>query len=205
MNQLRVAEIFYSIQGEGPFVGRPAVFIRLSGCNLKCSFCDTNHDTGDLISPKEILDTVRSATKGVQGEERPLLVLTGGEPLKQAVAPLLTLCVERGFKPHLETNGTLPPTDIPTVILEKIFIVCSPKKGHPVNIALGKYVNIYKLLVEEQTQEDEIIPYILTQRPVYLQPIDTANREASQKRALELCKRYNLGFSPQLHKLLGVK
>ena len=200
---LDVQEIFYSIQGEGPFIGRPAVFVRLSGCNLCCPFCDTKHELGDMTSPKEILNAVRSVTKGVQGAELPLLVVTGGEPFKQAIGPLLALSADNGYTVQVETNGTLAPSNVPTPILEKIFIVCSPKAGHPINITLGKYVNIYKLLVEKQTQEAEIIPYILTQHPVYLQPIDGENIEVNLKRTLELCKRYNLGFSPQLQKLIG--
>ena len=203
---LKINEIFYSIQGEGPFIGRPTIFIRLSGCNLRCPVCDTKHDTGDTQSPKEILDTVRSVLEGVRGVDPPLLVVTGGEPLTQAITPLLTLLMDNKFQVHLETNGTLPPTNIPSPMLKEIFIVCSPKPGHPVNVELGRYINIYKLLVDDETQEDEIIPYILTQRPVYLQPLDNGLRTPrNRKRTLVLCKKYNLGFSPQLHKLIGVK
>ena len=69
----KINEIFYSLQGEGFHTGTPAVFIRFSGCNLKCSFCDTQHEEGVLMSDEEILDAV--------GEyPATTVILTGGEP-----------------------------------------------------------------------------------------------------------------------------
>ena len=202
---LKVNEIFYSIQGEGPFIGRPAIFVRFSGCNLNCTFCDTKHEENFVVSPKEILGNIRNTLARSQCAELPPVVLTGGEPFVQTVGGLLSLCVDNGFPVHVETNGTICPQDIPVDLLKKMFVVCSPKPGHAVNTRLGKHINVYKLLIHAHTRDGEIIPYILTQRPVYLQALDDENKEANLTRTLELCQKYNLGFSPQLHKLIGVK
>jgi 7-carboxy-7-deazaguanine synthase len=100
---LLVNEIFFSIQGESMDAGRPCIFIRLTGCNLRCSYCDTTyayHD-GSPFSVQELLDTVR------QYECR-LVEVTGGEPLCQAETPLLIdALLSAGYEVMLETNGSL--------------------------------------------------------------------------------------------------
>ena len=99
----RINEIFHSLQGEGFHAGTPAVFVRFSGCNLRCAFCDTRHQAGEMMSLQEIVDEVNKYPNA------PLLVLTGGEPslfideafvaeLKQKTGKLVTI----------ETNGTRP-------------------------------------------------------------------------------------------------
>ena len=114
----KINEIFYSLQGEGYNTGTASVFIRLSGCNLHCAFCDTRHEQGTMMSLPEIVEQVMRYPKA------PLIVLTGGEPslwidedfvmgLKQAT----------GKKIAIETNGTRPlPHGIDWVTL-------SPKTG----------------------------------------------------------------------------
>ena len=97
----RINEIFYSLQGEGFHAGTPAVFVRFSGCNLHCAFCDTQHQTGEMMSLQEIVDEV------IKYPNAPLLVLTGGEP---------SLFIDEAFVAELkqktnkiiaiETNGT---------------------------------------------------------------------------------------------------
>ena len=85
----KINEIFYSLQGEGFHTGTPAVFIRFSGCNLKCSFCDTQHEEGVLMSDEEILDAV--------GEyPATTVILTGGEP---------SLWIDREFVDRLHRIG----------------------------------------------------------------------------------------------------
>ncbi len=81
---LDVQEIFPTLQGEGPYVGQPSVFIRLGGCNLACSFCDTEFDSYKKISLKKILSQVEKLAKNSSGKiVRKLIVITGGEPLRQ--------------------------------------------------------------------------------------------------------------------------
>ena len=78
----RINEIFHSLQGEGRHTGTPAVFVRFSGCNLHCPFCDTDHAVGREMSDEEIIAEVRR-------HDVPLVVLTGGEPSLQLDAPFL--------------------------------------------------------------------------------------------------------------------
>ena len=113
----RINEIFHSLQGEGFHTGTPAVFVRFSGCNLRCAFCDTQHQEGKMMSLEEIAEEVNKYPNA------PLLVLTGGEP---------SLCIDEDFVQAIkntgkfvaiETNGTRPiPNNIDWVTL-------SPKTG----------------------------------------------------------------------------
>jgi 7-carboxy-7-deazaguanine synthase len=100
---LRVNEIFYSIQGESSYAGYPCVFVRMSGCNLRCSYCDTcyAYEEGEELEIFEILDRVKTYAC-------PLVEVTGGEPLVQQETPALILCLlDAGFKVLMETNGSL--------------------------------------------------------------------------------------------------
>lgn len=111
----RINEIFYSIQGEGYFTGTPAVFIRFSGCNLRCDFCDTQHQEAELMADKTILQLA---------SEYPSrhVVLTGGEPGLQIDEPFVTLWKQAGWFVQVETNGTQPiPSNID-------WVTCSPKE-----------------------------------------------------------------------------
>ena len=116
----RINEIFYSLQGEGFHTGTPAVFVRFSGCNLRCAFCDTQHQQGTMMSLQDIVTEVDKYPIA------PMVVLTGGEP---------SLFIDEGFVEELkrqtgkriaiETNGTRPlPANLDWVTL-------SPKTGFP--------------------------------------------------------------------------
>ncbi|MCR5014916.1 MAG: 7-carboxy-7-deazaguanine synthase QueE [Bacteroidales bacterium] len=97
----RINEIFHSLQGEGYFAGTPAVFVRFSGCNLRCFFCDTQHQEGKAMSLEEIVHEVS------RYPEAPLLVLTGGEPsLFVDEAFVAALKQGTGKMIAIETNGT---------------------------------------------------------------------------------------------------
>ena len=100
---LLVNEIFYSIQGESSFAGRPCVFVRLTGCNLRCTYCDTRYAyvEGCQMGVDEILHRVASF-------ECPLVEVTGGEPLLQDDTPfLITSLLDKGLIVLLETNGSM--------------------------------------------------------------------------------------------------
>ena len=100
---LKVNEIFYSIQGESSYAGRPCVFVRLTGCNLRCSYCDTRYayEEGGDLEMGEIIDMVTSHRCG-------LVEITGGEPLMQKDTPLLIRrLLDLGFEVLLETNGSM--------------------------------------------------------------------------------------------------
>ena len=99
---LNVNEIFFSIQGESSYAGRPCVFVRLTGCNLRCSYCDTQYayEEGEELEITDIVNRVISL-------QCPLVEVTGGEPLIQKETPLLIYrLLEKGHEVLLETNGT---------------------------------------------------------------------------------------------------
>ncbi|MFC1884390.1 radical SAM protein [Thermodesulfobacteriota bacterium] len=99
---LKINEIFYSIQGESTYAGRPCIFIRLAGCNLRCSYCDTSYayKKGKQMGIEDIFDRIASY-------ECPLVEITGGEPLIQEYTPvLIERLLEDGYEVLLETNGS---------------------------------------------------------------------------------------------------
>ena len=101
--KLRITEVFCSLQGESRTIGRPTTFVRLTGCPLRCHYCDTKYafSGGELLTLSEILDRV-------SGFGVPHVTVTGGEPLAQVEArPLMESLVEAGFKVSLETSGAL--------------------------------------------------------------------------------------------------
>ena len=114
----RVNEIFYSLQGEGFWTGTPMVFLRMSGCNLKCPFCDTDHLGFREMSAEEMVEEVSRA-----GGDCKRVCVTGGEPGLQLDRKLVDALHGAGYIIHLETNGTRPlPEGVDWVTL-------SPKEG----------------------------------------------------------------------------
>ncbi len=95
----KINELFYSLQGEGAWTGTPIIFIRFSGCNLKCDFCDTSHDEGTMMSDEDILQALSQYPCS-------RICLTGGEPSLQLDQPLVDKLKEAGYILHIETNGT---------------------------------------------------------------------------------------------------
>ena len=120
---LQLAEMFYSVQGEGTWTGTPAVFVRLAGCNLGCTFCDTDYSLREFASVEAIVARVE-----MLGGTCPMVVLTGGEPLAQAETPALIEALRRdGRRVHIESNGTIP-TELPP----DVWLTVSPKERlHP--------------------------------------------------------------------------
>ena len=99
----RINEIFHSLQGEGYHSGTPAVFVRFSGCNLRCAFCDTQHQQGTMMSMQEIVDEVNRYPIA------PLVVLTGGEPSLFIDEAFVAELKQKTYKRiAIETNGTRP-------------------------------------------------------------------------------------------------
>lgn len=165
---LAVQDIFYTLQGEGPFSGMPAVFIRLAGCGLACTWCDTAFDrTDNVMSVRDIVDAVRTAS---QGRPCDLVVITGGEPLRQNVANLVhQLLCHRVLRVQLETAGYVDPQDTSSLTallaphqgatLDDLFtrglhIVCSPKTPK-ISHWVRRYCRHWKYVV----QQDDVHPY----------------------------------------------
>ena len=117
---LEVTEIYKSIQGESTYMGLPCVFVRLTGCNLCCVWCDTTHafHSGKKLSIDQILDQVQSY--GID-----LVEVTGGEPLLQKeVFPLMKSLLKNKFRVMLETGGSLSIKDVPAEVIKIIDLKC---------------------------------------------------------------------------------
>lgn len=124
-------EMFYSLQGEGHFAGFPAVFIRLSGCNLNCSWCDTNHQVNERVSIQEIRFRIFNLIKDVYDMTDVIFVITGGEPTIQNYG-FLVLSLRSLFPFNIitmETNGTSSDTDEMRNVRHhaRLFTTVSPK------------------------------------------------------------------------------
>ena len=202
---LKVNEIFYSIQGEGPYVGRAAVFVRLSGCNLKCTFCDT-----DAKHYKQMQDEVvfQEVVKQA-GRYCRLVVITGGEPLEQNIQNLCNLFLTHGFIVQLETNGTIWQP-----IPKNVHIVCSPKATESGFIQLNekvlKQTIALKFLISvnyEQYLNIQEVGQTKYNIPVYVQPMDEKDSQKNYQnlqKAIEITKSGKAYLSVQLHKLLNL-
>ena len=121
---LQVTEIFSSIQGESTHVGRPCTFVRLTGCNLRCSWCDTQYalEGGETMSVTTIVERVRDA--GCD-----LVEITGGEPmLQEGVHALMDALVDDDFTVLLETNGSLDLSRVPDEVVKIMDVKC-PSSG----------------------------------------------------------------------------
>ena len=192
-----VNEIFYSLQGEGRWVGRPAVFVRFSGCNLRCPFCDTDHrDFQEMDGESIIAEVERYATDFV--------VLTGGEPSLYADAQLVEMLHDAGKTVAIETNGThsLP---------ENIgWITLSPKDGYVENAdVVLKHADEIKM-VFDTTQMEAVERYAgFDARYFYLQPCDTGDAERNRAitaAAVEYCLEHpQWSLSLQEQKIIGIK
>ena len=115
---MRITEIFFSIQGESTHAGKPCVFVRLTGCSLRCGYCDTkySYSGGDEISLQEVIDKVSS----FPGR---LVEVTGGEPLEQEEAyPLMSAFLEKGYTVMLETGGHIGIERVPKQVIKIIDI-----------------------------------------------------------------------------------
>ena len=140
--RVRVSEIFYSLQGEAKTVGQPTTFIRLTGCPLRCHYCDTAYafQGGELHTLDDIVDKVKTyPTK--------LVTVTGGEPLAQPdCLPLLRLLIQEGYRVSLETSGALPIASVP----DAVSIVLDLKTPGSGEVHRNLYENIAELRSKDQ-------------------------------------------------------
>jgi organic radical activating enzyme len=189
---LQLAEIFYSIQGEGTWTGTPAVFVRLAGCNLACDFCDTDYAIKRFASVDEVVAEVRAIASSC-----PMVVLTGGEPLAQAETLVLIAALRSdGRRVHLESNGTIY-AELP----DDVWLCVSPKER--VDARMAARANEAKLIVDERVPEEHFA--LFAGKPtILLQP--EGNRPANVAIALEYAKAHPQRFrlSLQTHKFIGV-
>lgn len=203
-SNLKVHSIFKTIQGEGPYSGYQAIFIRLSGCNLACKFCDTEFDSYTVLEINNILEKIKSLA-----QITPLIVITGGEPFRQNISPLCKLLIMHNFRVQVETNGTLY-INIP----KKVELVCSPKPFNSrysmirsdilkqtiaIKFLISSNIECYSDISEVGQKEYSI--------PIYVQPMDEYNEIINQKNlilAQKIAKKYNAILSLQIHKILNI-
>ncbi len=215
--ELELVEMFHSIQGEGPWMGRPAIFIRLAGCNLACPQCDTDYTTNrQFFTIPKIIEAIKTIKNITKNHGKTLVVITGGEPFRQPVglAKLVNALDLQLFDIQIETNGTLYADDFPWPF---VTVVCSPKIG--VHSKLRPRVAAFKYLIDSTVPGiSNGIPYFVLDNkspvypvehgstPVYLQPVDVKDavlNKANQEATLKLCLKHGHTFSPQLHKMVG--
>lgn len=215
--RLDVVDIFPTLQGEGPYAGLAAVFVRLAGCHLRCYFCDTDFTTGrQEIGVEAIYQRIRDHGHG-------LVVLTGGEPLRQNVVPLAHMLYNNGIRVQVETAGTfwwdgleettqLVVSPKTAVVHQRVreeaqawkYIVAAddlldPTDGLPANSTQASNRRFHQVLARPDKGFDR--------RHIYVQPCDTGNQFQNQQavtRCISLCKQYGYRLSLQQHKILGL-
>ena len=174
---LRVNEIFYSIQGESTFAGFPCIFIRLTGCNLRCTYCDTKYayEEGDDVPLDRILATVKKFACS-------LIEVTGGEPLIQDETPdLISALIKNGYTVLLETNGSQDISTVDTKCTRIVDIKC-PSSGMDNN-------NYWKNL-DYITPNDQL-KFVIAHRQDYLYAKKVLDKPAIKRR-----KKLIINFSP---------
>lgn len=193
---MRINEIFYSIQGEGFFAGTPAVFVRFAGCNLKCDFCDTNHQPFSYYTEDKIVRRIASYNAN-------LVVFTGGEPSLQLTQSLVDKVKALGKIVAVETNGTkFLPGNIDWITL-------SPKdmfvgdKAEPVLCRVNEIKLIFDGIHPVKEYNNIFSHYY------YLQPCDVGDKDKNES-IINDCVNYikehpKWKISLQLQKILKVR
>ena len=219
----KINELFETIQGEGSFTGQPSIFIRLQGCPVGCSWCDTKHtwdvNLDDQVSPDVMFnkteETVQWANFSAQevlalvqeqGFQAKHIVITGGEPCMVDLTPLCAALEQQGYSTQIETSGTF---DIITT--DKCWVTVSPKinmrGGYEVLATAMSRANEIKHPVATEQHIDELKALLakhqVVNTPIYIQPI------SQKKRATELaiasCIANNWRLSVQVHKYIGIE
>jgi 7-carboxy-7-deazaguanine synthase len=226
-NQLSVEECFYTLQGEGPFAGSPALFIRLSGCNLACTFCDTQFEVM-AETTADVIAVVKDICARFTLKQRRFVVLTGGEPLRQDPVLLLQALRHSGTqRVQIETAGTVWPSTLESLVWSQfVTLVCSPKmpKIHPTvraNCRHYKYIiragqvdpqdglpnwpTQAKYGVDAVHSPDHIWRQLGPEDTVWLSPCDDYDPGANKANlfaARDSCLKHGYHLTLQMHKLV---
>lgn len=189
MRTYRINEIFYSLQGEGYWAGTPMIFVRFSGCNLKCGFCDTDFESFITMTESEIMEKVKALSLSCKK-----VCLTGGEPSLHIDSELINAFHSSGYEVHIETNGThVLPSGIDWITL-------SPKEDWCSNAEIKlKYANELKLVYTGQNPEKWLA---LDADYYYLQPCSCKN---TTEVVDYIMKHPQWRISLQIHKYLSIR
>jgi 7-carboxy-7-deazaguanine synthase len=209
---VRVSEVFTSIQGEGPSLGTPSVFVRLQGCAVGCAWCDTKYSWSAAGGRERGLDALLAEVKAGDAEN---VVVTGGEPLEHpAFAPLIAGLKALGRRIEVETAGTELP---PPVSVDQWNV--SLKLSHSGVLearrlrsgAIERFRDLgawFKFVVAEERDLDEVrsiqARHGLPSARIVLMPLGMRReeQEARMPAVVEWCRRHGYRFSPRLHILL---
>lgn len=222
-DMLNLHSVFGTIQGEGPFSGVPAIFVRLAGCNLQCPWCDTEYTEGrrqrdiGLI----LLDVRAEQIKGVRTG---LIVITGGEPLRQNIAPFVRLLLINGYSVQIESNGVLEISPELRVLLEtpRVYLIVSPKTSRINDVTAANATAFKYVLQAGEIDENDGLPMKAlghkaaprVARPpvdfkgcIYINPMDEQDSAANERNlaatvASSLKFGHTLGL--QVHKYISL-
>ncbi|MGB1199722.1 MAG: 7-carboxy-7-deazaguanine synthase QueE [Thalassotalea sp.] len=219
----KINELFQTIQGEGAFTGQPSIFIRLQGCPVGCSWCDTKHtweikpeliiESQDLLNKTQESEqwSALSANEMVQiftqqGYSAKHIVITGGEPCMVDLTPLCEAFEALDYSCQIETSGTFEIKTTPAC-----WVTVSPKVnmkgGYDIlNSAMLRANEIKHPVATEQHVDDLkalLSTHNITSTPVYLQPI--SQKQRATELAIQTCIDNNWRLSIQVHKYIGIE
>lgn len=211
-----VHSVFPTIQGEGPFCGERALFIRLHGCNLRCPGCDTEYTAARTPVTAGFMLRAALDHRWYRGG---LIVITGGEPLRQNIAPAVKQLLDNGFRVQIETNGVLAPEDLPWDH-PSFSVVCSPKTSRIHETIFAKAVAFKYVLRHGQVADEDGLPtkallhaaspYVARPRPgalVYVQPMDEDDAAANALNldaAIRSAMKHGHKLQLQIHKICNL-
>lgn len=205
-NTLKVTSVFYTLQGEGPFSGMPAIFIRLSKCNLACKFCDTYFDDGDILTFDELCRKIHQSIKNYHPNKnvddvlkKTILVLTGGEPLLQKnVCGFISKYSQTFRDIQIESNGLVYQEELPENTVLVVSPKCMEKSGQPIkylmpNKKVIERANCLKFVMESDTNSpySKIPEWAFdwleknNHRKIYVSPMNIYNIEPRKLKELK--------------------
>ena len=194
---MRVNEIFYSLQGEGAHAGMAAIFVRFSGCNLNCDFCDTTHQLYKDMTDDEIIAEIKKYPSN-------MVIITGGEPALQLTSFLVAKIHEIGKTVAIETNGTrpIPPNVDWVTVSPKI-----PYIGNAARLAINKAQEVKIVMDDKQSYDDPT--FGITAAHYFIQPCDTGD-EIRNKEIMNRCVNFikdnpSWRLSLKIQKILNVR
>lgn len=194
-----VTEHFYSLQGEGAYSGKAAYFVRLSGCDVGCEWCDSKNSwligSGEKMTPQQILDAaLASGTK--------IVVITGGEPMMHNLEPLTNILHEAKLRVNIETSGSEPFSG------KFDWITLSPKKKKECREEFYEKANELKVVIEseEDFERAQMLAQKTDDKCLLLLQCQWSVRDEMMLKIVEYIKKNNnWGLSLQTHKFIGVE